>query len=95
MWLYTLRLTDKIGADQIDADWKETRPDPENAWGVSQGGFDAVITSIPRVPGFEDFAAEVDYVESIEEHMEIPDPDSPDWDPPYVAHPSGSIEFVK
>lgn len=93
MWIYTIQLNEKKTAGEIEGDWEADHPSTTST-GTSVAGFDAVITSTPRAPSFEDFADQP-YVDSITEEMELPDPGSANWDPPYSPHPNGTIEFIE
>lgn len=94
MWIYILKLNEKVSVQQIKEDWEENH-NPDKPRGISQAGDEAVITSTPRDSKYSDFTDEVDYVDSITEYKEIPNPSSDSWDPPYSVHPDGVVELLE
>jgi hypothetical protein len=94
MWVYALTLSERVSSGQLHSDWGADHPIPPQT-GVAIAGYDAVITSLPRVPQHQEFADRVSYIDDIEEYKELPNPDTAEWSPPYDAHPNGTIEFVE
>lgn len=92
-WIYTLELSEKVDAQTLQDDWEADHP-PTGDLGATVAGRDAVVASTPRAANFEDFAA-TEYVADISEYRELPAPAAAEWDPPYDAHPNGTITFSR
>jgi len=92
-WIYALTLSEKRNAGTLRDDWEESHPEAAAGFGVTVGGFDAVIVTTARDPQFADFESR-DFVESISEFRQIPNRNG-GWQPPYDAHPNGTISFLQ